>query len=1010
MTDASQNIGAVAVIGAGITGIQASLDLANMGFKVFLIEKKPAIGGFMAMLDKTFPTNDCSLCILSPKLVECGRHKDIQILSLSELTAIEGEAGNFTLRVHKTPRYIDVNKCTACGDCTLKCPISIPNEYERGLSFRKAVYKYYPQAIPNAFLIDKVGMPPDYRGCIECRACEKACTAGAVILDEQPEDIEINVGAVIFTEGAEIFQPYVKEEYGYGRFLNVVTSLEYERILSASGPYEGHVRRPTDGQEPENIAWIQCVGSRDKHLGNNYCSSVCCMYATKEAIITREHAPNVDASIFYIDMRAFGKDFDKYVDRAEKKYNVHYVRSKISEIVEDPENRDLLVRFEDDQGNLREERFGMVVLSVGFCPSEEKRKQMEQLGVQLNKFGFCRTDPDDPVMTSREGVFVAGSLNEPMAIPESVMQASSAASQAARILYKARGSLIEEKTYPPERPVEAEPPRIGVFVCHCGTNIAGYLDVERLVKFSASLPDVVYSDHPMYTCAQDSQKKMVEVIREHKLNRVVVAACSPRTHEPLFQETLREAGLNPYLFEMANIRDQCSWIHMDLPDEATEKAADLIAMAVAKARLLDPIPTGRVSVNPAALVIGGGVAGMSASLALAGQGFKTHLIEREDALGGRLNKIYYTIEGKDIPSYVENLVREVESSDLIEVYKPATVEKIDGFVGNFKSVIRTADGMKEIEHGAVIVAVGADEGETHQYLSGKDEGVLTQHQLEENLAPLDPGELGDGETFVMIQCVESRCDDFPWCSRVCCNQAIKNALKIKEINPGAEVYIFYRDIRMVGFKEEYYEKARDEGVVFLRYDPDQPPDVKRDGDKLAVRVQEQFLRKEIVIPADHVVLSLGLHPPKGREQIAKMLKVPLNEDGFFLEAHVKLRPVDFATEGVFLAGACHFPKFIDEAVFQAQAAAARAAVILSNRELETSGLVSRIDETLCRACGVCVEMCPYKAIEIDVEKGVAVVNAALCKGCGICAASCRCGAPDIGGFTDREILAQLGAM
>jgi len=1002
--------GAVAVVGGGITGIQASLDLANMGFKVYLIEKKPAIGGFMAMLDKTFPTNDCSLCILSPKLVDCGRHKDIEILTCSEVTGVEGEAGRFTLRVHKNPRCVDLVKCTSCGKCSEKCPIVIPNLYEQGLSFRKAIYKYYPQAIPNAYAIDKEGIPPDYKGCINCRVCEKVCEVGAIRLDEEPEDLALEVGAVILTEGAETFLPYVKREYGYGRFINVVTSLEFERILSASGPYQGHVVRPSDQKEPQGIAWIQCVGSRDQHIGNNYCSSVCCMYATKEAIIAKEHVKNVDATIFYIDMRAYGKDFDRYVDRAEKKYGVRYVRSKISEVVEDPETRSLLVRYEDDQGGLNEESFGMVVLSVGFCPSDEKRKQMDALGIKLNPWGFAHINTTDPVSSSREGIFVAGSLNEPMAIPESVMQASSAAAGAAALLFSSRGSLIKEKIFPREDPIEGEPPRIGVFICHCGTNIAGYLDIEALVNFAGSLPDVYYTDHPMYSCAQDAQKKMVDAIREHKLNRIVVAACSPRTHEGLFRDTLKDAGLNRYLFEMANIRDQCSWIHMDLPVRATEKARDLIAMAVAKARLLEPIPEGKVDVNPQALVIGGGVAGMTAALSLADQGFKTYLVERENSLGGRLNKIHYTIEGTDVSLFIKNLISKVTSHERIEVFTGAAVDKIEGYVGNFTTQIHTPEGMKTINHGAVIVAVGTDEAETRDFLFGEDRGVMSQHELEDRLVTMEQDEIRNGETFVMIQCVESRTETIPYCSRICCTQAVKNALKIKKINPRAEVYVLYRDIRTYGFKEQYYEQAREKGVIFLRYDPESPPVVKRDAGRLWVSLEEQIMRRRIEIPADHVALSLGLRPAKGFGELAKMLKVPLNEDGFFLEAHVKLRPVDFATEGIFMAGTCHAPKFIEESIVQASAAAARAAVILSHRELETSGLVSRINAGLCQACGLCIEICPYKAISLDEEKNVAVVNAALCKGCGLCATSCRCGAPNIGGFTNEEILAQLGVL
>lgn len=1015
MVISSKMSGAVAVIGGGITGIQSALDLAGMGFKVYLIEKKPAIGGYMAMLDKTFPTNDCSLCILSPKLVECGRHKDIEILACAEVVAIEGQAGNFTLRVRKHPRFVDEAKCTSCGDCAEKCPVRIPNEYEQGLSFRKAIYKYYPQAIPNAYAVDKVGYPPDYKGCIMCRACEKACGVGAVNLDAQPEDIALEVGAVILADGAEAFRPYIKKEYGYGVFANVVTSLEYERILSASGPYEGHVKRPSDLKEPKSIAWIQCVGSRDRQIGNNYCSSVCCMFATKEAIITKEHAKDVETSIFYIDMRSYGKDFDKYVDRAEKVHGVHYIRSKISEIVEDAETDDLIIRYEDDQGALKEDRFGLVVLSVGLCPSDEKRQHLAALGLDLNAYGFCATDIADPVKTSREGVFVAGSLGEPMAIPEAVMHASAAAAQAGRLLRDSRGELIAEKVYPPETSVAGAPARIGVFVCHCGVNIAGYLEIDDLVRHAASQPDVVHAENLMYVCAQDSQKKIADIIRQHNLNRIVVAACTPRTHEPLFQETMREAGLNPFLFEMANIRDQCSWIHMEAGGAATEKAKDLIAMAVAKARLLEPIPVSEVDVSSGALVIGGGVAGMTAALALADQGFPTTLVEQSDRLGGRLHKIRYTIDGMDINGLLKELNEKVSRHEFIKVYTNAVVRKTDGFVGNFVSEISQGSEIIKVSHGAVVVAIGTTDAETQDYLHDADASVTTQEELENHLAKLYKDELRSGETFVMIQCVESRNDDAPYCGRVCCAHAVKNALKIKEINPRAEVYILYRDIRTYGFKEQYYEEARDKGVIFLRYDKDEPPLVERRNGRLAVRVKEQFLRKEIEIPADHVALSLGMRPVENCVEIAKMLKVPLNEDGFFLEAHVKLRPVDFATEGIFVAGTCHAPKFISETIAQAQAAAGRAAQILSQKKYKSTAVIAASNPDKCSGCGVCVAVCSYSAIELkkDVVDGAeriySNINESLCKGCGCCVAACPSSAIEQRGFTTPQLEAMLSA-
>lgn len=1015
MTKANDIIGAVAVVGGGITGIQASLDLAGMGFKVYLIEEKPAIGGIMAMLDKTFPTNDCSLCILSPKLVECGRNKDIEIMTCSSVEELEGVPGHFKLSVHKKPRYVDPEKCTSCGQCLEKCPINIPNIYEQGLSFRKAIYKYYPQAIPNSYLIDKEGLPPDYKGCIECGQCEKSCEVGAIDLSEKPEDMELEVGAVIFTEGAPAFNPVIKPEFGYGRYINVMTSQEYERILSASGPYDGKIQRPGDRKHPDKIAWIQCVGSRDRQIGKNYCSSVCCMYSTKEAIITKEHAPDTDTTIFYIDMRAHGKDCDKYVDRAEKVHHVNYIRSRVSEVVEDPETDDLIIRYEDDMGNLKEDRFGMVVLSVGLAPKEKQAEQLKKLGIEVNDYGFAKADYFHPVETNREGVFIAGSIQEPMAIPEAVMQASAAACRAASVLRASRGTMITEKEYPPERDVSGEEPRIGVFVCHCGTNIAGYLDVEKLTGFAAGLENVIHASSPVYTCAQDTQKMIADIIRDENLNRVVVAACSPRTHEALFQETLKSSGLNPYLFEMANIRDQCSWIHMEHPEEATRKAMDLIAMSISKARLLEPLPIREVPVTPKALVIGGGIAGITSAISLADEGYETLLVEQDDILGGRLNRISYTLDGRNVSGFLADLVERMKNHERIEVLTGAKINSVKGYVGNFETEIETGNGARVFEHGVIMVTTGAEECSGEEYLYGKDSRVLSQHDLEEKLSDMREGDLPEGETYVMIQCVGSRNDERPWCSRVCCAQAVKNALRIKEINPRAEVCVLYRDMRTYGFKEEFYEKARDQGVIFLRYDPEKPPEIEPEENRLMVKFEEQFMREEVKIPAHYLVVSLGLEPASGRERLAGMLKIPLNEDGFFLEAHVKLRPVDFATEGIFVAGTCHTPKFIDETIYQSQAAAGRAANILANDTYRSTAVTAKSDPDICSGCGVCISVCDYSAVSLvkDMKEGKEIirseVNESLCKGCGCCVSACPAGAMEQRGFTTRQLREMLRA-
>jgi heterodisulfide reductase subunit A len=763
--------------------------------------------------------------------------------------------------------------------------------------------------------------------------------------------------------------------------------------------------RPSDGEVPKKIAFISCVGSRDPKGGMSYCSSVCCMFSTKEALIAMEHTPGLTAHVFYMDMRAYGKEFDDYYHRARDEYGVKYTRIRVADVEEATGTNDLLITYREEDGILKQEQFDMVVLATGLKSPSSGEDLANTFGFERNEHGFCKTERFFPLDTTKAGVYVCGAFSAPKDIPDSVAQASGASARAQAIISSERNTLTDSEVFPQEKEIESEEPRIGVFVCHCGVNIGGVVNVPESSDYAMTLPNVVYSEHNLYTCSQDTQERIKEKIEEHNLNRVVVASCTPRTHEPLFRRTVREAGLNQYLFEMANIRDQCSWIHMHEKKKATKKAKDLIRMAIAKARLIQPLHKEPLKVNPQGLVVGGGLAGMTAALALANSGFYVHLVEKEKKLGGNLNRLHYLLEGEDPKDRLKELIKEVNENQNINLHLSSQILNIDGYIGGYETTISKDGEEKVLEHGIVIVATGGSEHSPKEYLYGEDDRVITQLELEDKLATNE----FTCDNIVMIQCVGSRDEDFSHCSRLCCTHAVKNALKVKELNPSANVFVLYKDIRTYGFSENWYRKAREAGVFFIRYESDDKPIVVKDGESLKVLVTDLIMNRKLTLAPDVLVLSSGIHPPKENENLAKMLKVPLNKDGFFLEAHMKLRPVDFSTEGVFLCGLAHSPKFVDESISQAMAAASRAATILSKETIEAEGLPSVVDREKCSGCGTCEIVCPYGAIAKD-EEGKAVVTEVLCKGCGSCRASCPEKAIIAPHFTMNQIIAEIKAM
>ena len=1468
-------VGKVMVVGAGIAGVQAALDLANAGFYVHLVEKKSAIGGVMAQLDKTFPTNDCSMCIISPKLVECGRHLNIEILTLSEVKSIAGGPGNFKVTVETQPRFVDPAKCTGCGTCTEVCPVRIPDEFNLGLGEGKAIYRLYPQAIPSTFAIKKldrapctltcpaeinvqgyvqlvkagkytealklimerlplpgvlgrvcphpcedkcrrgeldqpvaicslkrfaadsadmasfspplveaqpekvaivgagpagltcayhlalkgyrptifealpqaggmlrVGIPdyrlpksvldreidnilrlgvelktnaalgrdftldslsdqgyqavflgigchvgkplgvskedapgvvqgvdflrrhnlgdplevgkrlavigggnvaidvacsairlgsevtivyrrsreempafgheieqalcegvkiiylaaplevltgadgkvagllcqkmelgePDASGrrkplpiegetfelpvdmivpaigqeaakgaleacgvklsrggtievdettyetsrpgvfaagdvhtgpwiaveavgggieaaesihrylkgldlkegrregeeahkrwsevpkdeegqprevmatlppeysccsfeeiakgyteeeakreaerclncgvCSECMQCVAACQAGAVAHDLGPETFNLDVGAVVLAPGFQVYDPKKYSAYHYAKLPNVVTSLEFERILSASGPYAGHLVRPGDHQEPKKIAWLQCVGSRDlNHCDNSYCSAVCCMYAIKQTVIAKEHCKEypLDTAIFFMDMRTHGKDFEKYYWRAEDEHGVRFIRSRIHSIDEVLGTGDLAVRYLAENGELKTEVFNMVVLSVGLESSQDALNLAKTMGIEVNpNTRFAATSPFAPVDTNKEGIYVCGVFQAPKDIPQSVMEASASAAAAGELLAPARGTQIKVRELPPEIDVAGQAPRVGVFVCNCGINIGGVINVPVLAEYAANLPGVAFSDQNLFTCSADTQDKILDAIKEHHLNRVVVASCSPRTHMPMFQETIQTAGLNPYLFDMANIRDQDSWVHMHEPEKALAKAKDLLRGAVARVVQLEPLHKQAFPVFKNALVIGGGVAGMEAARSLAGMGFPVYLVEKGDKLGGNAWNLVTSARGYNYRGYLEELIKQVEKHPNIEVLFNSEVKETGGFIGNFNTTISTPAGERQVDHGATVMATGGQAYQPEEYLYGQHPNIFTSLEFDKLIAGQDP-RIDAATQAVFIQCVGSREPQRPYCSRLCCTHSVESAIELKRRQKDLDVFVLYRDLRTYGEKELLYKEARELGVIFIRFDLEAKPKVEQDGGGLKVTIFDPILQMPVVLRPDLLTLASAILP-NSVEKLGEIFKVPRNAEGFLNEAHAKLRPVDLPSDGIFLAGLTHYPKPIDESIAQAMAAAGRAATFLAKDQVEVGGIVAVVDQDKCAVCLTCVRTCPFNVPVIDYTADAAYIDPAKCQGCGICPSECPAKAITLKNFSDSQIIAQETAL
>ncbi len=1000
---------AILVVGGGISGMQSALLLAQRGHAVYLVDEAPGIGGSLHLLDRTFPTDSCGLCISSPTnatycpSIECSLHPNITPLPLTELLALDGEPGRFRARIRRHPRYVNIQRCNLCGDCAAVCPAVRPHVYEGDLAPQKAIYAPPPRAVPNAYVIDMAA-------CIRCGKCVEACPTQAINLDEQATEEALEVGAVILSPGYAPFDARRKGEFGFGVLSNVVTSIQFERMVSPPGSTKGRLVRPSDGRPPKRIAFIQCVGSRDQTVGREYCSSICCMYTAKQARAALDSQPDSDITVFTMDIRTFGKGYERYWDSVQAQQGIRFRRAMVSKAKQHPKTGRVALNYVNERGEPQEEEFDLVVLAVGLEPTRSARELAERIGLSVNPYGLGEAGELAPVASNRSGVFIAGCYGAPKDIPDTVAEAAAAAAAAAQATVP-----------PPQKPQAAAAtptapdaePAIGVFICTCNGATEQTVHTAALAEYAASLPHVVATGHAPDCCTEQGIANLSAWIKDSGVNRLVFAGCSPRLCQAELAQALAQAGLAESLLQRANIREGCAWVHRDSPALAMEKAKDVIAMAAARAIHANPPKPQTATAEDSVLVIGGGLAGMTAALTLANLGHAVTLVERENTLGGQLRNIGFTAETPNPAAHADHLAGQVSGHERITVHLGANVESLSGVGGRFQAGIRTAGGEPiAATVGAVIVATGGHEATISEYLYGQDARVLLQGDLSRALAggaeSLEQSPFRDVRNVVTIQCAGSRDENRPYCSRICCTQAVKNAIRLKELLPGTNVFILYRDIRTFGMHELLYRRARDMGVAFIRYQLPDKPTVEPAAGGLTVRVTDATLNEPIAIEADAVVLSTGI-APNANADLARVLGVPLDADGFFQEQHPKMRPLNFMKPGMFLCGLAHGPHFVPETIAQAQGAAMRAAAYLSERRRVAK--ITRVDvnKRLCSFCGLCVSACPYGARVMDYDERVACVLTDLCQGCGICAVTCPNKATQQYTFVHKALLAEVDA-
>jgi heterodisulfide reductase subunit A len=1001
-TDRSQTNNRVLVVGGGLGGIRTALDLAEAQKNVILVDRANNIGGLMTQLDRTFPTNNCDLCTLAPHLSESNRQEYISLRAMTTVQEVTGEKGNFTVSLKTEPRYINLEKCTGCGECYKAYPECV--SFTPGLDHRAPTCMRYPQATPHAYAVE-LDKCDDIEGLVKC------CPTGAIEPDDLGSSGEVSCSSIVLSPGASLFDPSGLDYLGYSELQDVVTSLEYERILSASGPTSGKLQRPSTGEPPKKVAWIQCIGSRGLQKGAApYCSGACCMFSLKEAMVTRERfGDDIDATIFYMDMRTFGKDYERYYQRARDEFGVRFVHSRPHSILQAPDSDEIVLGYTtDDSTQLLSENFDMVVLSTGFRIGDQARELAATCGIDINENNFPVTPGLNHVETSRPGIYMAGTFQAPKDIPETMVQASAAACMAGKDVAPVDKEESEAPLLPPERNTVGEEARVGVFICDCGENIGGVLDVKSLVERVSAHAHVVVAQAEGHGCSRASMDHIRQTIEEQGVNRVVIGGCSPRTHESKFQDLIRTAGLNKYLLEFANIRDQVTWVHAHQPDKALLKAEELINMAIGAVCEAQPLAEHSLPINKNVLVVGGGVTGMTSALELADQGYKVYLVEKSSQLGGVARRLHKTLEGDDLQAFLGSLIERTNEHPDIEVITGGIIVDHTGMPGMFTTGMQVGRQMfyRQIEHGVTILATGAIPNRPQLFSLGESDKVVTQLEVQEIIEE-DQERVKSWDNVVMIQCVGSRTEDNPNCSRICCQSAVKNALQILEVNPEARVFVLYRDMRTYGFQEEYFQKARQKGVIFVRYHQDEPPRVNVSDSTVEVIYRDIILGRDVKVSADCLCLSTGLVADHdSTEELSMVFKLPRTADGFFLEDHIKLRPVDLPTPGFFVAGTAHAPKTVSESLIQARAVASRAMTILAREAINLGAATARVDSARCASCLVCVRACPFDVPFINAD-GYSEIDPAKCHGCGICASECPAKAIQLLQFEDDQVLSKI---